>query len=112
MEKNLSKTLGANIASRRSRLGLTQAQLAELLDIGQDALSRMEKGVISPKISRLPILASSLRCSVAELFRTPDDTSSARAAAIEEIIGVLPSEQQEHVLKIMSEIVNTLVDKN
>lgn len=112
MEKDLSKILGANIAARRSRLGLTQAQLAELLDIGQDALSRMEKGIISPKISRLPVLASSLRCSVAELFRIPDETSPERAAAIQEILSVLPSEQQEDVLKIMSEIVSTLVNKS
>lgn len=112
MEKNLSKILGANIATKRSRLGLTQAQLAEVLDVGQDALSRMEKGIISPKISRLPILASSLHCAVAELFRTPDETSSERAAAIEEILRALPSEQQEHVLQIMSEIVSILVNKS
>jgi len=112
LEKVLSKILGANIAAKRSRLGLTQAQLAELLDIGQDALSRMEKGVISPKISRLPILASSLRCSVAELFRMPNESSPERAAAIEEILRILPSEQQEHILQIMSEIVSILVNKN
>lgn len=112
MEKDLPKILGANIAARRTRLGLTQAQLAERLDIGQDALSRMEKGVISPKISRLPILAFTLGCSVAELFRTPGDTSRDRAATIEELLRALPPEQQEHVLKIMSEIVNTFVAKN
>lgn len=38
-EKELAEIIGENISGRRRKLGLTQAQLAEKLDIGQDALS-------------------------------------------------------------------------
>lgn len=57
-EKELAEIIGENISGRRRKLGLTQAQLAEKLDIGQDALSRMENGAISPKIARLRDIAA------------------------------------------------------
>lgn len=78
-EKELAEIIGENISGRRRKLGLTQAQLAEKLDIGQDALSRMENGAISPKIARLRDIAAALQCSVADLFREPDEGADERA---------------------------------
>lgn len=72
-QKPVAKILGENIANRRRELGLTQMALAERLDIGQDALSRMENGMISPKIARLREVATALECSVASLFREQGD---------------------------------------
>ncbi|AMD89262.1 helix-turn-helix domain-containing protein [Desulfovibrio fairfieldensis] len=107
-EKELAEIIGENISGRRRKLGLTQAQLAEKLDIGQDALSRMENGAISPKIARLRDIASALQCSVADLFREPDEGADERAAAIAELLRQLPPESQESVLRIVSEMVSQM----
>lgn len=46
--QNLAVVVGNNISRRRKGVGLTQAELAERLDIGGDSLSRIENGIVAP----------------------------------------------------------------
>ena len=107
-EKDLALVVGENIAERRRRLGLSQTRLAEVLDIGKDALSRMEKGIISPKMGRLRAIADALECSVADLFREPDEDSAERLSAIAEAFKRLPVEKQKAVAGIMAELARVM----
>lgn len=68
-EKQLAQTVGAIIASRRKARGLTQAELAEQMDIEKETISRIETGVISPTLTRLAQLAECLDCDMSELLR-------------------------------------------
>ena len=104
----LTELVGINIYNRRRQLGLTQEQLAEIIGIGQQSLSRMEKGRIAPKFSRLQIFADALKCSVADLFRMPNENTNDKAAAIADIIRILPQDGQEGVVKIMAEMVRVM----
>ena len=104
----LSAAVGAIISERRKRMGLTQAQLAEHLDITQDSLSRMEKGIIAPKFSRMQLIADTLGCSVADLFRQQDEPSEQLAKSIAEKISCLPLELQSLVIEQVESTVNTL----
>lgn len=107
-DKELAEIIGENISGRRRKLGMTQAHLAEKLDIGQDALSRMENGAISPNIARLRDIASSLQCSVADLFRESDEGVDEQAAAIAELLRQLPPESRESVFRIVSEMISQM----
>ena len=60
IRENLSVLVGNAIMKRRQRKGLTQAEFAKLLGIEQHSLSRMEKGTIAPKMSRLQQIADYL----------------------------------------------------
>ena len=106
--KSLAKVIGDNIASRRRELGLTQMVLAERLGIGQDALSRMEKGLISPKISRLREFGVALECSVASLFREQHEDMNDSLAELAELF--LPLEQQKRnaVIRAVRELVKAV----
>lgn len=66
MEK---KTLGAFIALLRKEKGLTQKQLAELLNVSDKTVSHWECDETSPDISLLPILAQALGVTVDELLQ-------------------------------------------
>ena len=103
--KPLAKIIGDNIASRRRERGLTQMFLAEQLGIGQDALSRMEKGIISPKIARLRDFAAVLECSVPSLFREHNDERDAHLAELAELFLSLEQRKKDAVLRAMREIV-------
>ena len=105
---DIAKQLGATIAEKRRSLGLTQAQLAEKLDIGQDALSRMEKGKISPKLTRLPDIAEALDCSVAELFRPQSEGNEDIAAQIAMIIDPLAKTKQYELVKLLPQLVSLI----
>jgi transcriptional regulator with XRE-family HTH domain len=68
MENKMAKTkvdalalsVGKAIAARRQEAGLTQEQVAEQLKIGNEAVSRMERGLVMPTVARLLELAACL----------------------------------------------------
>ena len=62
-ENKFALIVGENISDRRRRLGLSQKKLAQRLEISQDAMARMEKGRIAPKMGRLQDIADTLQCS-------------------------------------------------
>jgi transcriptional regulator with XRE-family HTH domain len=103
-DRKLAQLVGKNINFRRRQLGLTQEALAEKVGIGQESLSRMEKGSIAPKFERLQTFASALNCRVTDLFRTPDDKLEDKATAIADIIRALPSEKQALLVDIVARI--------
>jgi transcriptional regulator with XRE-family HTH domain len=99
----MALVVGENIARRRRSLGLTQEQLAERLNIGQNALSRMEKGAISPKTARLRDFAAILQCSPADLFREAEPDAGELTAILAELIGPLPPHARQAIVRIVRE---------
>ena len=65
MDKYLT---GATIKGLREKRGLIQAQLAELLNVSDKAVSKWETGAGYPDITLLEPIAGALRVSVAELL--------------------------------------------
>lgn len=60
---------GKLIAELRKEKGLTQQQLADMLNLSNKTISKWESGKGSPDISNLPMLADVLEVSVDELLR-------------------------------------------
>lgn len=60
--------MGHLISTRRKRLGMTQKQLADRLNVTDRAVSRWERGVGAPDISLLSPLAEALQVSTDELL--------------------------------------------
>lgn len=67
-------TMGAMIASLRKERGMTQAQLAEQLNVTDKAVSKWERDIACPDISALPRLAELLGVSVDELLQVRQST--------------------------------------
>lgn len=66
--KTLTGLVGRAIARQRVRCELTQEQVAERLGIGNEAVSRIERGIVMPNIERLVALASIFGCETADLL--------------------------------------------
>ena len=64
---NLAQT-GRFLTQMRNALGLTQAQLAQRLDVTDKAVSKWERGKSLPDITLLNRLAAELRVSVVEIL--------------------------------------------
>jgi transcriptional regulator with XRE-family HTH domain len=56
-------TFSARLLERRSKLGISQSDLAQKAEIGTAILSRYERGVATPKKATLFKLAQALQCS-------------------------------------------------
>ena len=56
------------IQKMRLARGLTQAKLAEALDVDTSTVTKWETGEANPRADKLPLLAKILGCSIDELF--------------------------------------------
>lgn len=56
----------------REKRGVTQQELADMLNITQGAISQWELGLSYPRTELIPLLAKALNCSIQDLFAYPD----------------------------------------
>ena len=101
--------LGSRIAELRKNASITQAQLAELLDISQQTMNAYEMGHRRVPVSALPHLARTLGVSVEELLG--DNAAAARkrgpAPRLQqqiERIQQLPRTQQRFVMQMLDTV--------
>jgi len=64
----VSERLANSLKERRSALGLTQAQLAELVGVTRKTVNTVENGVFTPSALLAVKLAKALGVTVEELF--------------------------------------------
>lgn len=64
----MGNTIGKNIYALRKKQGLTQEELAKLVNVSFQAVSKWENGNSVPDISTLPLLANVLHCNIDSLL--------------------------------------------
>lgn len=91
-----AQEFGAFLARTRHNRGLTQAQVAERLQVTDKAVSRWERGIGLPDISLLEPLADALELSLADLMHCRDpfqETQPSDTESIESFFDLLRSQQ-------------------
>lgn len=68
---NINEQVGRRIKVRRVELGMTQAELAAKLSVGQSNLSYIERGERDVSVSLLAEIAEALECRPEEFFKWP-----------------------------------------
>lgn len=63
------------IKPKRIEAGLSQKQLAEILQVTQAAVANWEAGTAYPRASQLPDLAAALHCTIDELYQPPEESA-------------------------------------
>ena len=107
----LTRLVGRNIYNKRKQLGLTQEELAERIGIGQQSLSRMEKGRIAPKFERLQIIADTLECPVTDLFRENTEATLELVERIADMLQGLDARRRELVFSHAASLANILKEE-
>lgn len=97
------KKIGKYIAEKRKMQGLTQVQLAVKLNVGDKAVSKWERGISLPDVSKYQELCDILEISLNELFAGEDlDDGNIRKQADKNIIGVAKFEKVKRTrLKVL-----------
>lgn len=90
MPDNLGRLIGGQIAKCRKERDLTQAQLAEIVNVASETISRLERGVSIPSIQTIDNICRVLQVSLKDLF----DFESSRKAKI--------SETEKEVAKVIT----------
>lgn len=107
LDKNeqLLQTIGLAIAKYRQASGLTQAQLAEMLGISNDAVSRMERGKTVPTVLRLLELSEIFQCELADLITESSNRITDQARALEKILVVLDNNERAELLYLIERLI-------
>ncbi|MFL5347650.1 MAG: helix-turn-helix domain-containing protein [Hyalangium sp.] len=84
MREQIATTLGDAARAAREHLGLTQAEVAGLMELSPVVYNRLERGRMLPSVPTLVLLCETLRVSPAELLGFPRRAPPRKAVASEE----------------------------
>jgi Predicted transcription factor, homolog of eukaryotic MBF1 len=108
-QQELAISVGKAIARQRQLRNLTQEEVAERLDIGMEAVSRMERGIVVPTIVRLAELAQIFDCELADLLRETSPRPTEQAVILSQQLSQLSSEDRQMVMEIMTSLMSRLI---
>ncbi|MEA5467445.1 helix-turn-helix transcriptional regulator [Spirulina sp. 06S082] len=78
MEERILIQFGKCLQSQRVARGLSQEQLAELIDVDRTYISFLERGKRNPSLKLLNLLCIALDISLTEFFQKIDDLEKAK----------------------------------
>ncbi|WP_063354356.1 helix-turn-helix domain-containing protein [Acetobacter oryzifermentans] len=98
--------MGQRMRTQRELLGFTQAKLASIIGVSENAITQYESGRSSPRRERLAALAQALGKSIGWLLtgNEPEEEVKAQTVAEKDILKAvrdLPPEQQDFILKMV-----------
>ncbi|HDR9248455.1 MULTISPECIES: helix-turn-helix domain-containing protein [Burkholderia] len=108
----LAARVGTAIAEQRRARGLTQAKLAEMIDLEQEAISRWERGTRMPTLHRLQQLSDALDCSVDQLLQRGSKRPDDQLAMIADALGGLDGDERELVVNFVQQFTDMLKAKH
>ncbi|HGN3444513.1 TPA: helix-turn-helix domain-containing protein [Pseudomonas aeruginosa] len=106
--KRLAVLTGKAIAKHRIRMGLTQEEVGVRLGIGNEAVSRIERGLRKPNIERLIEFASIFECDLAELLTEMSQRTTEQSARIHDLLAQLAPEDRQLVMDIVERLAGRL----
>lgn len=103
-ERRLAKIIGVAISNRRRLSGFTQDEVAERLNLGKQAISRIERGTVIPTVARLIRFAEVFSCPVDALLVESSNRSDDQGKLLSEMISTLSEAERGAVVEIVRKI--------
>ena len=111
-KNDMTRQIGQAIARRRQACKLTQEDVAEKLNMRNEAVSRMERGLVTLTVERLIELAELFDCQVTELLAETSTRPTDRAQHLNRLLNKLNETDQIVVVEILEKLVNHMSDKS
>jgi transcriptional regulator with XRE-family HTH domain len=97
----IAAVIGRNLAAVRKRQGLTQAAVAERIDVDAETISRFERGTVTPGISTLERLCSALECSWTDILEGTSTDAQQLGPDIARVLAPLSAADRQFILNQM-----------
>lgn len=104
----LAELVGRVIARNRVASNLTQEQVAELLGIGNEAVSRMERGLVMPTVARIVELADIFDCNVSDLLTEVSSRPNDQAIHLGRLLAKLNSHDRAMIVEVVERFATRL----
>lgn len=99
--EQLKIRLGKNIATYRKALNWTQAELAELLGIEMETVSRIERAATMPSVLTLMNISKHLKVTVADLLAESEPGIAEEERQLQRWVAGLPEDKRRFVVEHM-----------
>ena len=101
------KRFGNRFKECRERLGMTQAQLSEILQLPSNYISLVERGERFPRYDKLILLLNTLGVSADAVFcDVLDHSSDVRLTEISPMLENLSADEKQEILDVLGVMVN------
>ena len=99
---DIEKRIGGKITETRLSQRLTQAQLAEKVNLSIETISRMERGVAFPSLKTIEIIADSLNVPLRSFFEFDEHPSQDKSfeRELSKLIGFLRTLSRKEILLV------------
>lgn len=104
-KRGINKQVGQAIAKYRKAAGYSQAKVAEILGLSNDAISRMERGTITLNIERLCEFAELFDCSVVDLLTDSQLQPSDQIYQLDRMLSQLELRQRTMLITLIEQII-------
>lgn len=102
-----AQKVGRRIQEVRKSRGLTQAELAHMLDLSTKYISNVECGFKTPKLNTFVSIANALQCDANLLLSDVlDVTTGQESGLISKKLLALPVEEQRRILHILDVMID------
>jgi len=109
--KDFTMMVAESIKHCRTQAGLTQDEVGEKLQIGTEAISRIERGVTIPTMTRLAELADIFHCTLEDLIGHSSTRAQDQAGYIATLLTSLPQADRQMVLEVVQKVCERLKDR-
>ncbi|MEX3924492.1 helix-turn-helix domain-containing protein [Paraburkholderia sp. BR10936] len=100
--------IGRTIAKKRRAADYTQEQVAERLGIGNEAFSRIERGLVSPGISKLYEMAEMFGCGVESFLIEGSRRPTDQAEYLQQLLTRLSVSDRQLIVGVVEKLAQRL----
>ena len=102
-----AQKVGRRIQEARKARGLTQAELAQMVDLSTKYISNVECGFKTPKLNTFVAIANALQCDANQLLSDVlDVTTSQESGSVSRKLQALPVDEQRRLLRVLEVMID------
>lgn len=102
---DLDKRVGKAVAHYRKSAGLSQAEVAEIMGISNDAVSKMERGNITLNVSRLFEFAQIFGCQPSDFLIATSYHFEDQQQYLSRLLAKLTAEDRSRLLALIEQMI-------
>lgn len=107
-----AQKVGKRIQETRKSRGLTQSELAQMLDLSTKYISNIECRFKNPKLNTFVAIANALQCDAnALLSDVLDTTTGQESGLVSQKLLALPTEEQRRLLRVLDVMIDETASK-
>lgn len=103
-DSQILQRMGRIIARKRKVAGYTQEEVATQLGIGNEAFSRIERGLVSPGIPKLYAMAEMFECGIETFFVEGSARPTDQAQHLSAVMDKLTHADRNYVVRVVEEM--------